>query len=58
MSFHHFRSLGEVNARAAVHRAAERLSPGGQRGTFGHDLVNLLVLLRRLPRRLRRLLGR
>ena len=58
MSFHHFRSLGEVNARAAVHRAKERLGPRGRRRTFGHDLVNLLILLRRLPRRLRRLLGR
>lgn len=58
MAFARLGSPGEAHAQAAVDRAAERLSLRGQNRTFAHDLGNLVVLLRGLPRRLRRLAGR
>ena len=50
--------MSQQHADEEVRRVGERERMRGEGRTFGHDLLNIAFLLRRLTRRLRRLFSR
>ena len=53
-----FGPMSQQHADEEVRRVGERERMRGQGRTFGHDLLNVAFLLRRLGRRLLRVVGR
>lgn len=53
-----FGPMSQQHADEEVRRVGERERMRGQGHTFGHDVLNIFFLLRRLGRRLLRLVGR